>query len=229
MVRSSSNQVSSGFQAVIIGGNGNRADGSNAVVLAGGGNRADGSFAIAGGNSCQASGNFSFSSGAAGLAYLYGQDVRASGNFSVAGDAQKSGLTVRRNQSGLVTGDASVLFADGSAALVTPNGNTRYWTVQVWYNSYVTAQTGSTIGVAVNDSFGGSDLLYLTRVAGVTTIIGGATNLFTRSVGGMSTATMTYSVGGSNNLVLTVTSPTFAGGGSITLKSVARIELVENA
>jgi hypothetical protein len=45
----------------------------------------------------------------------------------------------------------------------------------------------------------------------------------------MSTALMTYSVGGSQELALTFNAPTFAGGGSVTINIVSKVELVEVA
>jgi hypothetical protein len=45
----------------------------------------------------------------------------------------------------------------------------------------------------------------------------------------MSAATMTYSAGASQELALTFTGPTFAGGGSVTVRSVARVQLTETA
>lgn len=227
--RTASNQVASGNFSVLGGGFQNRVSAYAGVVLGGNNNFVDGQNGTAGGANCRAASNYTFAIGYYAYSYIYGMQSRASGFHSVQGDAQASGLIVRRNQAGLATGDTSILYTDGAAGLLVPDGSTRFWTVQIWYNSFVTARAGTTTGVAVNDSFGGSDLLYVTKVAGVLTIIGGSTTLFFKSVGGMGTAGRTYTVGGSNNLLISIVAPTFAGGGTLTLKSVARIELVENA
>jgi hypothetical protein len=43
----------------------------------------------------------------------------------------------------------------------------------------------------------------------------------------MSTAGLAYSIGGSNNLQLTFTAPTFSGGGTIEIRTTAKVTLIE--
>jgi hypothetical protein len=45
----------------------------------------------------------------------------------------------------------------------------------------------------------------------------------------MSSASMAYAAGGSGELSLTFAAPLFSGGGTLTTRSVARIELTEIA
>ena len=45
----------------------------------------------------------------------------------------------------------------------------------------------------------------------------------------MDTCSLAYSAGASQELAMTFTGPTFAGGGSVTMRVVAKVQLVEVA
>jgi hypothetical protein len=169
--------------------------------------------------------------------YLYGQISIASGQFnafsnaaSIVGDAQQSLLTSRREAS-LTTAATTVLSLDGTGAtnLIIPNGNNRAWNVQVNWVAVVTAITGTATGVTVGDTITQVQTLGFKKVGGISSLIGTANTLSTNSDVSMSSAVMTYGAGASQELSMTFRAPTFTGGGSITCRIVARVELTEVA
>jgi len=93
----------------------------------------------------------------------------------------------------------------------------------------VTTITGTATGVTVGDIITQVQTLGFKRIGGTSSVVGTANTISTNADTSMSTATMTYSAGASQELALTFTAPTFAGGGSITCRVVAKIELTEVA
>jgi hypothetical protein len=120
------------------------------------------------------------------------------------------------------------LDGTGSTNLIIPDGNNRLWNVQVNWNAVVTSISGTATGVTVGDVIAGNTELAFKRVGGTSSVVGTIRNVSTYDAS-MSAATMTYSAGASQELALTFTGPTFAGGGSVTVRSVARVQLTETA
>lgn len=126
--RTASTMVASGTYSTIGGGRYNTASGSYSTVAGGTTNAATGTYTfIGGGIANTASGDFSTASGYAALTRsLYGMDARASGRFSVDGDAQVGTYTLRA-----ATTNATIteITMNGSAAsstttIVLPNNST---------------------------------------------------------------------------------------------------------
>jgi len=168
-------------------------------------------------------------------AYLRGQFANAGNNFtnSGGGDCQNSLLNALREAT-LTTGATTTLSLDGTGTtnLIIPNGNLRSWNVQVRWVAVVTAITGTATGVTVGDTKVSTDLLAVAKRSGVTTVgahTSAGTSVIETIAGSLTTANITYSAGASQEMAITFTGPTFAGGGSVTMRVVAAISLTEVA
>ena len=175
-----------------------------------------------------ASGVASYALGFRTEAYLRGQ-LTLGEFFTVGGDAQQSSLTARKLDT-LDSAGTTILSLDGTGTtnLIIPNGNNRIWNVKVSTVAVVTVITGTATGVSVGDSFMENRNLLFKRVGGTSSIVGvGVVELIADT--SMLTALMTYTAGASQELALTFTAPTFLGGGSLTMRIVSKVELVEVA
>jgi hypothetical protein len=182
------------------------------------------------GNYCNASANHSQAFGERATSYLLAQQAQASGQFSSGGDAQKS-LVVARRSAVLVTGESLPLSLDGSGTnnLIIPSGTNRVWNVTVRYTAVVTAVTGTATDVAVGHYMVSTLQYGFKRVASVNSITSvttsgthGDTSLISNG------AVLTPGVNGTA-MSLTWTAPTFEGGGSVTMRVLASVELTEVA
>lgn len=230
----------------IAGGNINTASGTNAIAL-GYQNTASGNYSFATGFQststklgsvslgiiANATGDYSTAIGARSNAYLYGQFANANENFTGAGSgqAQQSLLTARR-QATLTTGGTTVLSLDGTGTtnLIIPNGSNRSWNVQVRWVAVVTSITGTATGVTVGDTKTSTDLLAVARRSGNTTVsthTSAGTHVIETIAGSLTAANIAYTAGASQQMQITFTGPTFAGGGSVTMRVVAAISLTE--
>jgi hypothetical protein len=165
--------------------------------------------------------------------YLYGQQGQASGYFASTGDAQTTTLTARRSASMTSTSTTTLsLDGTGTTNLLIPSGNNRSWSVSVTWNAVVTGITGTATGVTIGDTKGSSDFLVVAERSGVTSVSNHtsvATRVIETSGGSLTAVNMTFSAGASGELALTLTAPTFAGGGSVAMRVVAKVELTEVA
>jgi hypothetical protein len=202
------------------------------VICGGQSNTIENSYtSILGGNNNYAFGLFSSVLGTKdGYSYLYGSTVSSGGLFSTRGDAQQSSLTARREAT-LLTSAITVLSLDGTGTtnLIIPNGNNRAWNVQIDTIAVVTAITGTATGVSVGDCYRETKQLLFKRIGGTSSIVGTVDTSSIKSDSSMSTAALTISAGASQQMALTFTAPTFAGGGSVTCRVVSKVSLVEVA
>lgn len=236
------NNVSSNIGSVALGvqntasgqwsfaaNNGNTSNGQYTSAF-GVANVASGQTAFVIGLINEANNTSSFASGTYSLAYLYSQQAIASGTFggSVKGVAQQSSLTARREAT-LTTGATTVLSLDGTGTtnLIIPNGNNRSWNVTIKYVAVVTAIIGTATGVTVGDTKSQNIEIGFKRVGGTSSLVGAGSYSIAQEDASMNTATLVPTAGGSQELALTFTAPTFAGGGSVTCRVVAKVELVE--
>jgi hypothetical protein len=162
-------------------------------------------------------------------AYLYGQNALSSGQFSATGDAQSSTLISRRSAGSLTSGATMTLSLDGTGTtnlIIPPTGKT--WALKIQYASRVVGISGTATGVTNNDSKTQTQEIGVKNIGGVTTILSGSPNNgIALEDPSMNTASMSYSVGASNEIVMTFTAPIFAGGGSLTIKAVATLSITE--
>jgi hypothetical protein len=222
--------TASGSYGFVGNGNFNISSGTYSSVLGGIGNSASAysSSALGGYSNC-ASGCFSSTLGSNSLAYLYGQNALASGQFSARGDAQSSTLISRRSAGSLTSGATMLLSLDGTGVtnlIIPPTGKT--WAVKIQYASRIVGVSGTATGVTNNDSKTQTQEIGVKNIGGVTTILSGSPNNgIALEDPSMNTASMSYSVGASNEIVMTFTAPIFAGGGSLTIKAVATLSITE--
>jgi len=238
-----SNVASTNTHATVVGGQGNTSSGQYSIS-GGTTNTASGSRSISLGDSNTASGygavcigldntgtgQYSFSIGFRSASYLESQFSLASNRFSSNGDAQQSLLTAR-NSSALTTGATLALSLDGTGTskLIIPNGNNRAWNVTIDTIAVVTAITGTTTGVNVGDCYRETKQLLFKIIGGTSSIVGTVDTSAIKSDLGMATASITISAGGSQQMAITFTAPTFVGGGSVTCRVVSKVMLVEVA
>jgi len=179
------------------------------------------------------SGSFSTSMGNRSWAYLYGQIAHAAEWFSVNndwGNAQQSVLLARREAT-LTTGATTVLSLDGSGTtnLIIPLGNNRMWNVQIDTIAVVTTITGTATGVSVGDAYRETKQLLFKRVGGTSSIVGSVDTTAIKNDASLATCALTITAGASQEMALTFTGATFAGGGSVTMRIVSKVMLVEVA
>jgi hypothetical protein len=253
-----SNTASTNTYATVVGGGSNTASGQYATVVGGQSNVSSGQHSVSGGSGSVASGTrsialggsnnaqaeasvtlgqqnvttqpYSFSSGYFASSYLYGQKSHQNGRFDLAGDAQQSLLTARREAS-LNSAAATVLSLDGTGTtnLIIPTGVNRVWNVVASWSAIVTAITGTATGVSVGDVATECNLFAFKKIAGVSSIVGTVTNVASHNDASMATAAMGYTAGASQQLIPTFSAPIFVGGGSITIRVVLKLMLTEVA
>lgn len=240
------NANTSSGQHSVSGGTGNTSSGSGSVCF-GSQSQAIQTNAFANGFQCGANGVYStafgYRTGATGAysyaigrnsnAYLFGQFAIASDGFQalpIIGDSQQSLLTAWR-QATLTTGGITTLSLDGTGttSLIIPNGNNRMWNVTIKYVAVVTTITGTATGVTVGDTKSQNIEIGFKKVGGVSSLVGGGSFSIPQEDASMGSASLIPTAGGSQELALTFTAPTFAGGGSVTCRVVAKVELVEVA
>jgi hypothetical protein len=236
--------TTSGEFSTIAGGFANTASSNLSGIVGGQSNISSGHYAVSGGFSNTASGRSSVCFGETNTAnssygvalgnqsksYLQSQQSLASGLFSVVGDAQQSLLTARRSAV-LTTGLGAALSLDGTGVtnLIIPESNNRAWNVTIDTISVVTAITGTATGVSVGDCYSETKKLLFKRIGGTSSIVGTVDTSAIKSDLGMATASITISAGGSQQMAITFTAPTFVGGGSVTCRVVSKVMLVEVA
>jgi hypothetical protein len=125
-----------------------------------------------------------------------------------------------------------VLSLDGTGVtnLIIPTGTSRMWNVQVRWVAVVTNITGTATGVTGGDTKVSTDLLAVAKRAGTTTVsahTSAGTHAIETIAGSLTLANIAYTAGASQEMAITFTGPTFAGGGSVTMRIVAAISLTE--
>jgi len=249
--------TASGTYATVVGGQSNTSSGSNSVtggtqntatrvgaialgtqnastdnyaITLGQSNTANNSYTLAAGVYSIASGFGSTCLGDSGNAYLRTMFTTGFGNFAAIGDNQSSIINARRSAA-LTTTATTVLSIDGTGTtnLIIPNGSNRAWNVQIDTIAVVTAITGTATGVSVGDVYSEVKNLLFKRIGGTSSIVGTVDTSFIKSNTGMSTAGITITAGGSQQMAITFTAPSFAGGGSVTCRVVSKISLAEVA
>jgi len=219
------NNTASAEGAKVIG-NSSTATGGYSQVIGGNQNTASGIRSMASGDGSISSGAYSTALGFNSDSYLQGLRANSSGGGS--GLHQES-VCVARRLADLTTGATANLSLDGTGTsnLIVPLSNNRSWTVEISWVAAVRFITGTATGVSLGDTISGKDILCLKRVTGTSSLVGATTSLFLVSDTSMSTAGLAYSIGGSNNLQLTFTAPTFAGGGTLAIRITAKVTLIE--
>jgi hypothetical protein len=219
--------VASASHSIVAGGGQNASSAIYTVIGGGLGNRASSDFStVGGGTGNTASGYHStVVGGGFAEAYLTGQSSHASGCFTsgFVSDAQTSKL-IARKEATLNSAGTSILYLDGTSAIILPTGNNRTWNVMVKW--LITTRLVGTGTMAVGATKYAIDSFFFKELAGVGSI-STQTRIVNQADANMADSDITYSVGGSNELVLTMTAPTSANGS--TLRSVASLYIEELA
>jgi hypothetical protein len=253
-----SNTASSNTHATVVGGQSNTASGqfsvASGISSVASGNRSaafnDGSQATAQGsvafNSSFASGVNSASFGSNGRVnssnsiiigiyangYLYNSFTHGNSDNST-GNKQYTHIISYRDTA-LTTATTTVLSLDGTGVtnLIIPNGNNRAWNVQVNWVAVVQTITGTATGITVGDVVTSIDLLAFKKIGGISSAsahTSTATKTMVTTPAAYAACAIAFTAGASQEMALTFTGPTFVGGGSVTMRVVARIELTEVA
>lgn len=189
------------------------------------------SYAIGGafGEQSAITSSYSFLSGTRGKAYLRGSRVHTILGFE-QGNSQIQEL-ISWKQDTLTTAATTAISLDGTGStnLLIPNGNNRAWNVQIDTIAVVTAITGTATGVSVGHCYSETKQLLFKRIGGTSSIVGTVDTSAIKSDTSMSTAALTVTAGASQQMAITFTGPTFAGGGSVTCRVVSKVSLVEVA
>lgn len=227
----------------VAGGDSNTASGQYGIALGyystasglgsvglGGGATATGQWSFATNQNTFASTDYSIASGLWCQTYLYGQTAHQNGRFNQQADAQSSFL-VARKEATLSSAATTVLSLDGTGTtnLIIPVFTNRAWNVTVKWVAVITSITGTATGVSVGDTIMQVDTFGFKKIGGTSSMVGSANTLSTNNDTSMATAAMGYTAGTSQELKLTFTAPTFIGGGSVTCRVVAKVELTEVA
>jgi len=103
------------------------------------------------------------------------------------------------------------------------------WKVKVEYVGTITTITGTATGLIVGDTVYGEENFGFKKLAGTSTMgpIMNETQSSDNAI--MDTCALVVTAGASQEMALTFTGPTFAGGGSVTMRVVAKVALVEVA
>ena len=183
-------------------------------------------------NGGTATATHSLGKGLHGVAYYYNGETRGGGiNFGGnIGTAQNTDLIAARLAT-LTTGGTTILSLDGTGVtnLIIPEGTNRMWNVTIKFVAVVTTITGTATGVTVGDTKSQNIEIGFKKVGGVSSLVGGGSFSIPQEDASMGSASLIPTAGASQELALTFTAPTFAGGGSVTCRVVAKVELVEVA
>jgi hypothetical protein len=212
-----------------------RSTAAGAVALGGQSNTANGFRSVVMGFKNVTNAEYSLAQGTCLKTYLKGQTAYGASDLVNIGEgfAQHSQILATKNDT-LTTGGTTTLSLDGTGVtnLIIPDGNNRMWNVQVRWVAVVTAITGTATGVTVGDTKSSTDLLAVAKRAGTTTVsahTSAGTHAIETIAGSLTAANIAYTAGASQEMAITFTGPTFAGGGSVTMRVVAAISLTEVA
>jgi len=232
----------------IAGGFGSVASGSRSVAFglygtASGG----GSFAMAGTASglgstafsgANASNDYIFAHGEFAVSGLYGSLTKANGRFTSSvisnnGLAQTHSVIARR-EAALTSGATTILSLDGTGTtnLINITSNNAVsggaYTFRINYIAIVISISGTATGVTIGDvktqniEIGAKSVNNLPAV-----LVGAGSYSIAQEDASMNSASLTPSIAAGPSLQLTFTSPTYAGGGTVTYRVVAQVQIVE--
>jgi hypothetical protein len=223
-----------GTRSIALGPDSTTTGGDRSIAFVGGQveNGSSGSAAF-GQTKTTSVGGFSFGNDA--LSYLRNQFAQSpiniyGGNTVYLGYSQASQVVAVR-QATLTTGGTTILSLDGTGTtnLIIPTGTNRMWNVTIKFVAVVTTITGTATGVTVGDTKSQNIEIGFKKVGGVSSLVGGGSYSISQEDASMNSASLVATAGASQQLQLTFTAPTFVGGGSVTCRVVAKVELVEVA
>jgi len=223
--------IASGSRSVALGFSGTASGGQSFAVTG----TANGSRSVAFGGGT-ADNDFVFAHGDFAISALYGSLTKANGRFpnsviSNNGLAQTHSVIARR-EAALTSGATAVLSLDGTGITnfisITSN-NVNFggaYSYRINYVAIVIAISGTATGVNIGDIKTQNIEIAAKSVNNVPAVlVGSGSYSIAQEDASMNSASLTPSVSGS--LQLTFTSATFAGGGTVTYRVVAQVQIVE--
>jgi hypothetical protein len=235
------NNVSGAFNAALCAANtvsGSRnfaAGGSNTVSgndngCIGSLNAVSGTLASFAVGSANQSSNYGFVSGFKGVTIGYASRVLSNSAFGTLASSQIREMIASR-EAVLLSGANAQLSLDGTgitnliSLLYDVN---RMFHVTLKYVAVVTNITGTATGVNIGDIKTQTIELGVKRIITTSSIVGAGNFSTPQEDTSMSTSSLIPSIV-ANDLILTFNAPTFGGGGSLTIRVVSKVELVEVA
>ena len=225
-----SSAIAMGFSSVASGANSvnlsriSTASGSNSKVISNAGTASGQQSGVFSGLNCVSNAEASYSKGYRGYAYSLGMEATGlSETISLSGARQYGTAQIHeRNDTEHTTGQVVTL-----GNFVPPDANRAYNIVASW-TAVVIDISGTATGVNVGDYMTQCNLFGFKRVAGT----GSITSITTVATHGDASMTGSASMGFSavsNNLQAAFTGPTFAGGGTLTIRALVKLQLTEIA
>jgi len=221
--------TSTNINSVVSGGQRNNATGFGSSISGGYDNTSSGQYSHTVGRQNTAEADYSAGAGYQSITHLFAQNSHASGRFNVSGDAQEFTVLARR-QAQLTTGATTVLTLDGTGTtnpiiVRTGAGSSAHtvWNVVASWAAVVTSISGTATGVNVGDVITQCNLFGFKEYSETPSIIGSVSNVGTHNDASMASATMTFGAAGTNQLTLTFAAPTFAGGGTLTMRVLCKL------
>ena len=225
--------VASGSRSVALGFSGT-ASGGGSFAMAGTASGL-GATAFSGGN---AANDYIFAHGDFAVSGFYGSLTKANGRFpnsviSNNGLAQTHSVIARR-ETALTSGATTILSLDGTGTtnfIGITNNNVNFggaYSYRINYVAIVIAISGTATGVTIGDvktqniEIGAKSVNNLPAV-----LVGAGSYSIAQEDASMNSASLTPSIGAGPSLQLTFTSPTYAGGGTVTYRVVAQVQIVE--
>jgi len=200
--------TASANQSAIIGGNYGITSGIDCVIT--------------GGQLCKSIGLASRSMGDRGMAYAnYMDAIGNSVGLTLDGARQTTVAPIAAD----TTQDSGVIAQIG--ILTPPDANRAYNVIAQW-TAVVIGISGTATGVNVGDYMTQCNLFGFKRVAGTGSITSVTTVATHGDASITGSASMIFDVS-SNNLRMRLTAPTFSGGGSLTLRTIIRLQMSEIA
>lgn len=156
-------------------------------------------------------------------AYFYGQKAHSNGMFGAIGDAQGSEVMARAFGP-FTTATTVEIFLDGASQRISPPTNGTM-TVNVDLVAVVTSIAGTATGMAVGDMFSQNSICAFKNAGGTGTVVQ-SFNIMKAHSGSMNNCDTVFTATGSS-LQVKFTGPTFAGGGVVNMRVVAKIRITE--
>ena len=171
---------------------------------------------------------YGFASGYRSVSIGYASRVLSNNAFATLASSQIREMIASR-EAVLTSAATAQLSLDGTGVtnlISTLYDVNRMWHVTLKYVAVVTSITGTATGVTVGDIKTQTIEIGVKRIVTVSSIVGAGNYSTPQQDASMTSASLIPSIVGSD-LILTFTAPTFSGGGSVTCRVVAKVELTE--
>jgi hypothetical protein len=226
--------TASGYTSSVLAGFSNNSSSCGSTILGGLCNIASGYSSIAGGYYSSASASGSIALGCAGCAIFPGQLSigtleHVPGIVNNHGSIQFSDLLAYNlgndAASEYTTGQTFNIYPGNNPANLLKPVNNKVWHVTAKYILHVAGIVGGVNGIVTGDTlFGTAEFGYKSGVGGFLTAI---TDNKAANNANLNTGSFAFTFGPSQEILTTITTPTFTGGGSLRIRASVKFELSE--